>query len=499
MRHKLLIVLATIWLFFLFLIPRSIEAFNKNFIFLLDQGRDYLAIKDIAVNHKLTLIGAEVGSGMAGLSGLFHGPFYFYFMSIPFLLFDGDSYGGVLLMFLFGLLTVGVGFVFGKKVFGTVGAFLMAFFIAISPPLIAQSRFVWSPHPSSFFILLSFLFTYLAYTKKNIYLFLAAFFTGFLYNFEFAIAAPMSLTLVAYSLFLLRKRIRKYVYILLGFLLAYGPLILFELRHGLQVTRGLVGYLSHASVGVLKFDSFAFLHNFIDTFPQQRILPPLLLLIVFISGVIFFILREKKKQIKFFIFFLILLTLVTTMVSLFIRTHIFEYYLIHLNFVHIFLFSYLLVSSLITRNKSFQLALYFIFAIFLIYGTINGFATMKKDLSDYGGMAKIRGKIDAIDYIYQDAKGEKFGLLIFSPPVYTYPYDYIVWWHGQKKYHYIPHQNKTGLFYLLIEKDLSQPWTYRGWLETVVKTGKVIETNELPSGFIIQKRMGENDVSKREI
>ena len=41
------------------------------------------------------------------------------------------------------------------------------------------------------------------------------------------------------------------------------------------------------------------------------------------------------------------------------------------------------------------------------------------DISDYGGTAKLKGKVDAIDYIYNDARGEQFGLFVFSPPVIT--------------------------------------------------------------------------------
>ena len=111
------------------------------------------------------------------------------------------------------------------------------------------------------------------------------------------------------------------------------------------------------------------------------------------------------------------------------------------------------------------------------------------DLKDTGGIAKIKGKKDAIDYIYKDAGGKKFGLLVFSPPVYTYPYDYVIQWYGARKYGYIPYNEKKGLFYLLIEVDPEKPWSYKGWLETVVRDGKVINTVTLPSGFIVQKRI----------
>ena len=111
-----------------------------------------------------------------------------------------------------------------------------------------------------------------------------------------------------------------------------------------------------------------------------------------------------------------------------------------------------------------------------------------KEIYDEGGAAKIKGKIEAIDFIYQDAKLEKFNVLVFMPPIYTYPYDYLFWWYGQKKYSYVPGSEKTGLFYLLIEPDGSKPWSHKGWMETVVKSGTVVWTKELPSGLIVEKR-----------
>src|SRR3989344_1668955 len=83
------------------ILNRSTELFAHNYLFGFDQGRDYLAVKNIVVGHKLTLIGSEIGAGVAGFQGIFHGPFYYYSLVIPFLLFKGDPYGGMVLMFLF--------------------------------------------------------------------------------------------------------------------------------------------------------------------------------------------------------------------------------------------------------------------------------------------------------------------------------------------------------------------------------------------------------------
>lgn len=489
--RKFLFILVVIWLIGISLFPRVVEVLNNNFIFMIDMGRDYMAVKDIVVNHKPTLIGAEVGAGMAGLNGLFHGPFYFYLLSIPFVLFQGDPYGGLLLMFIFGILTIMFGFLLGRKVLGVFGGLTVAMLIALSPPLISQSRFIWSPHPASFFILLAFYFIFLSYKKKRIHLFFGAFFAGFIYNFEFAMAVPMSLAVFLYMLFILRKELWLFPFVAIGFLAAYSPLLLFEIKHGFPALKGFNNYFSEVSFAGIKIDFGPFLHNFSDTFPHQGVIPSLLVLLVFILGLIFSMLQEKRKNIKYFIFFLGLTWVITFIVMSLIKTHIFEYYLIHLNLIFIFLFSYIFICVYKKRYIFFQILLTIFLGVVFFYGTINSIQVTRYDLFDYGGMVKMKGKFDAIDYIYQDAKGEKFGLLIFSPPVYTYPYDYLIWWYGERRYHYLPHKEKKGLFYLLIEKDLSRPWTYEGWLETVIRTGKIIETKELPSGFIIQKRINE--------
>lgn len=493
---KIVVVLLGTLLIFLSFAPRSVEVLNKNFIFLLDQGRDYMEVRNIVVNHKPTLIGSEVGGGMAGIQGVFHGPFYFYLLSVAFFLFNGDPYGGVILMFIFGILTIGMAFLFAKKVFhSTIVGLIMALFVAVSPPLIAQSRFIWNPHPSSFFILVAFYFIYLLNEKKKKYFFLSAFFTGFIYNFDTAIAVPLSIALTLYAVYLLKvSKVKFYLSLVGGFVLAYSPFLFFEFRHRFQGVMGIVNYLFFQKDKESSFiynHSNAFILNFYDTFPKQSFFPEVLIFILFISILLFFLIKERNNRLKYFSIFLILLTGVTFFVLSFLRNHVFPYYLIHLNFVYIFLFCYILFASIKSKTKDIQIVFFGLFALFLITAIFHAQYTFQKDLKDYGGMAKVKGKLDAIDYIYRDVRGKRFGLLIFSPPVYTYPYDYLIWWHGRRKYGYVPHQEKRGLFYLLIEQDHSQPWTYKGWLETVIKTGKVLETKTLPSGFIIQKRINE--------
>lgn len=482
---------------FLSFFPRSVEVLTKNYNFGFDQGNDYLAAWDIAVNHKLTLIGNEIGSGVAGFRWIFQGPFYYYSLSIPFLFFGGDPYGGIVLMLFFGLLAILTGFILGNKIFGFWGGVIISLFIAICPIFISQSRFVWSPHPATFLIFLAFIFIYLM-DKKPIYIFLAAFITGFIYNFELAIAFPMSITLLIYYFFVNRtKNLKNYLYLFSGFFLAYLPFILFEIRHGFMGLRSIFVYHPGNNLSFSVLQKYFMQHitvfytDFIYTFPIRGNIFIELFLIIILIGLVFFAIKETNKNLKKLLLYICLLPFVTFGVYAFLIGPIWSHYLVHLNAAYIFLTTFVVYKIAIRKNFLIKAFIFTVFLIFIIVSINFSIKTTNKDYSDYGGTVKIRGIEDAIDYIYKDAKGNKFGLLIFAPPVYTYQYDYLILWYANKKYNYIPYKDKKGTFYLLIEQDPGKPWSYKGWLETVVKDGKIIWTKTLPSGFIIQKRINQ--------
>ncbi|OGH18802.1 MAG: hypothetical protein A3F31_04475 [Candidatus Levybacteria bacterium RIFCSPHIGHO2_12_FULL_38_12] len=508
MLKKTFLFISLVLLLLLSLFPRSIEVLNGNPVFEIDQGRDYMAVKDIVVNHKFTLIGAELGAGHAGLRYLFHGPGYFYLLAIPFILSNGNPVGGVFLMLLLGLSTIGFGMYFVTKFWGLKEGFLMGFLLAVCPYLIGQSRFFENHFGTPIFILLVFYFTYLftKNVKKNNsrYIFLASFIAALLYNLEFAISIPLCISIVVYSIFLFRKKFfSKFPFILAGLVLGFLPMILFEMRHGFMGIKSLLGYifmhqktyttskpmLIHAD-GIYKL----FILTLADSFPAKLLLTSKILPTAFWSFFAITMLvcfKEKDKTKKNFLLFLLLLFPVNFLVFMLLRNIVFQHYITDLLLA--FLFFIVIVLSWLYKNgltKTAMLLLAYVIVLIVI-GGYNGIMVSKSDYHDYGGVHKLKGKIDAIDFIYKDADKKPFGLFVFTPGVYTYPYDYLFWWHGRKKYGYAPNQEKKGTFYLLIEKDIATPWSYIGWKETVIKEGKVVFQKTLPSQLIVEKRIGE--------
>ncbi len=62
----------------------------------------------------------------------------------------------------------------------------------------------------------------------------------------------------------------------------------------------------------------------------------------------------------------------------------------------------------------------------------NDIAAFKRVVEHY------KNEIAAIDFVYKYADGKNFKVYTYLPSVYDYPYQYLFWWYGQKKYGYIP-------------------------------------------------------------
>src|SRR3989344_1409211 len=473
-------------------IPRSIEIISGNFLFGYDQGVFFQAVKEIVVNHKLTLIGTEVGGG-----GFFQGPGWYYLLSIPFYLWKGDPYGGMILMLMSGILTVALSVIFGRKIFDAKTALTIGFLVAISPAIIAQSRFIWPPFIVSLLAVFFIFFLYNIFQGAGKFFILLTFIMGLMFHFETATGATLLLQLLIISpLFFIKKMVsvRFFILGLLSFLLTQISLFIFDLRHDFLNVKGMINLFMNGKedssidrINLIANHIGVFRSNFLSSFQMADLLWSFLLVILAIGLISYFRDKKNSKAKKWLVLYLATSPITLFIVFIFYPSTIWEWWILELIIFYCFLFGVIL--AYLFNNKImrfFVMAIYIIFFLSFVNKTI---FLYKNDFNDFGGTHKIKGKIEAIDYIYKDAEGKKFGLLTFTPPVYTYAYDYLIWWYGNKNYNYIPHKEKKGIFYLLMETDPSKPWSYEGWLETVIKTGTILKTKELPSGFVVQKRI----------
>jgi hypothetical protein len=508
-------------IFLLGLAMRSPEILAGNYLFGFDQGQNYMRAYDIAINHKLTLIGAEVGSGSAGVPGLFHGPGFYYLLAIMLLLFDTDPYGGLVLMWAAGVATMLVVFLTTRRMFGEKTALVALFLVSIAPQIAPQSRFVWGPHVGSLLVVIYYYALYRFQDRSWFWIFTAFFSAGLLYHFELAISVPLVFLGVIGMLW--HKLFDKKLIVsgLAGILLAYAPMILFEVRHGFMATQGIIKNITTKKevktddVDAQKQGDFhlpqkqyQFIANFRDSFvfefgrvPPHAYMPFLgVLAVVIVWGIV----RSENKRAKRYFGLLALGIPATILVFLPLRGAIWPYYLTHLHFVYIYALAY---ASMVfftqvqeeIKRKYVGKALLsvgacFFLLFFLISMSQGAVARLKLnwlvDYYDYGGKEKIKGKRAIIDYVYADAAGKPFSVFVFMPPVYTWPYDYLFLTYAKEKYGYMPTSEKKGTAYMIIEMDGTKLWSYKGWLETVIKDGTVEwERYLMPSDHLLQKRV----------
>jgi hypothetical protein len=93
-----------------------------------------------------------------------------------------------------------------------------------------------------------------------------------------------------------------------------------------------------------------------------------------------------------------------------------------------------------------------------------------------------------VDYIYKEAAGRPFNYIAYSPAVYAYPYDYLLFWQGGRKFHYTPSKQHEKLFVVIIEPDFSRPSLLKDWLKMREKDGKIIKDEIVKGGIRVQIR-----------
>src|SRR3989344_7539915 len=476
---------------------RAQESISRNFIFLIDQGRDMMAVKSIVFDHHLTLIGPYTS-----LQGLFQGPLWYYLLAIPTFITQGDPWGTVALMLIISLSVLVIVFFWLKKNFGNKTALLTAFLFAVSPEAVAAATYSWNPHPMWFLIPVSALSLYEVVKKKYRFHLVLWPTLSLMFHFETALAVFLLLAYITVAVVFYRENLKTkfFLYgISIAFLL-FLPQILFDVRHNFLMSSSVFKIFTGSKQGLLvKGESIyypnlifkhgiSFFENFRSSFSDGRKI--VLLAKLFSLVIIFFLFFGKKYKLLTSSEHRFCVLLGRILLAVYLLSFLYPFpirYWFLTGFQSYYLLLFGLILGAIWRYPMGRIFVLAITALFLFLALLRLQLLYINPPND-GGVAKIKGKTAAIDYVYNKAQGENFGLFVFTPPVNTDAYDYLVWWHGKNKYGYVPHKDKKGEFYLLIEPDPGQPWTYQGWLDTVIKTGKIKSTVTLPSGFIIQQR-----------
>lgn len=422
------------------LIYRLIISSGGNFIFNMDNARDMVDVREMVVSKHLRLIGPT-----SAIDGFYNGPGWYYLLSIPFLLSGGNPYASILME----IMLWAVGGYFLLKLTSRWGLWSMVLVGSIwvaSNFVLLASQYAFNPNPVIF--LTPFLIYLLEkYLEKGEMLFsiLLWFLAGLFLQFEMATGILIPAILLT-SIFLLNKKLFKLKSFWVGvliYIVLLMPQILFDLKHEFIMTKSVLTYLSLTQdkgqvinpLLRLRLIATSFYDTILPTFENFKFFTKTAILFFFIALFI-----QAKKGIKagdklFFICSILILVSFVGYTLLPITVNRW-----HLDAVVVtaIITTGFILKTIIDLGKIGKFAEMGIVIIVIVYSLLNiqnYLNDLKKPNND---PASYKNEISSIDYVYQKADGKNFKVYTYLPSVIDYPYQYLFWWIGLKRYGYIP-------------------------------------------------------------
>lgn len=433
-----------ITLFFLLigLIFRLVLSSDGNFIFNIDNARDMVDVREMVELKKHRLIGPTTA-----IEGVFTGPAWYYLLAVPYILTGGDPYGSILMEILlwvvggyFLLMLVG-------RYYGLLPLVIVASFWVASNYILLATQYAFNPNPT---LLLTPLFIYLLIryleTNKLIFSLLTFVLAGLFFQFEVAVGIFL-IPIIFLAIIFSQKHSyfkSKQLYLgLIAYLLTLSPLVLFELRHNFFMTKSLFEYrsITHRAVDTTILGRISsILKSYYDVLlPTSINLKHFLafILLSYISISMWFI-ALKKRKLDVLTLVSILMLVVPLLGSIPLKVDLMRW---HLNSVVVSsLILVGLVFSVLWRHLGFfgkVLSTILVIAV-LVFSSFNIIEYLYAKYAGDSNNSLLKNELAAIDYTYQKAEGKNFESYIYIPSIIDYPYQYLYWWYGLKKYGYTP-------------------------------------------------------------
>lgn len=452
--------------------------YHGSFAFTFDVGRDLLAVKKI-LDGKPTLIGSTTG-----IPGVFYGPWWYYLLTLFFLVSGGNPALIAAVIALLGLINIYLAYI--------LGGLVLASLVAFSPHFVGTSVQIWNPNLVPFFLLASFVvFKKLLEKITWHFFFIFGLLTMLLAEMELAFGIFYLLG-ISVGLFFFSLRKKGLLFFFLGILFVELPRFLFELRHGFLQTNALINFFSETRgnwPGIVKSIISQF-NLFLGELSFSLGLRNNLLVFLILLVLIFLLVKNWGKfarQEKIFLKVIGITILFLFLGFTFYPQTVWSYYLVGLPSLF-FLALALIFNNFLKVSRQNKLAIAVFICLILFNLNLPSLWAGIKNPRFKGDAAVYRNQIGVIDYIYKDAKGEKFNVVAYTPPLIDYTWRYHFIWYGQKNYGYQPSVEKVRLFYLIEEPDFENPQRLEDWLEQRKEDGELVEKEEVSGGIVVEKR-----------
>lgn len=436
--QKYLVIILTILLFGA--MQKIYVTSGGNFIFNMDNARDFVDVREMVELRKPRLIGPT-----SAIEGFYNGPGWYLLLAIPYILTQGDPYGAILLMVF--LWAIG-GFFLMRLVskHGLVITLAAGFLWVGSDYINLATVYSFNPNPVTFLAPL-FIFLTLKYLEERKIIFLAgaAALGGAFFNFEMnfgVFVLPIIFTSVILSGNLKLIKTRGFWLGLIPFFIALLPQFLFDLRHQFVMTLSVVKFLSE-KVPDKGFDLITrtkeiyedFYYVTLPVFLNNKLLLKLVTISVLSAILIKMMKRIRQTDNLFVISATVFLLPFVAYIFLPVEVNGWHLGAEMVGLIIVFFLSLVQLQRYNIAGKIMVLLL-MIFSVYISVNNIYAFVTSKHLINNDPSLYK--NEISAIEYTYQKSNDKNFKAYVYLPSVIDYPYQYLFWWYGLRKYGYTP-------------------------------------------------------------
>lgn len=484
-KFKLILLLVIITTASLLRIPLTAQGF---FAFTFDQGRDLLAVKEIVVDHNLTLIGPTTG-----LPGIFYGPWWYYFLSAIFFSTGGNPVGMTLFFSVLGVLTIILLYWLVLKVTkNVVLALLSAALAAMSQNFLTASSQIWSP---SLVITLMIIYVFSLHQifkkPRAVYFFLLGLSCAAIADTGAAFGIMLSAATVILTLIFRKSFLNKlYIYFYIGILVILLPRIIFDLRHDFLISESIVKFIINPPVfqehlNILeRFTSRIelFYSNFAQTFSQSN-----LILGTFALAIISYCIIANNKSIlkDRLAKFLILVLFFIYLGFVIYPDAVWDYYLAGMPIIFLLIFAICLNYTRLPNN------LFLSIIIMLISINFHPKLLSPFSITWEGDGAIYKNQKQVLDYL-QGQLQTPYSLYIYTPARFDYPFDYLVDYYWRRGKITLPEENQK-IVYLIIRDDRDHSYLSSGWFGDKIRNQpSLIDKIEFPGDIIVEKHERKN-------
>lgn len=443
---------------------------SDNLFFGPEQGRDLLVVRNIVEDHKFTLIGARTE-----IEGIFYGPAYYYLVLIPFVLSRGDPI--FIEGFLIGLssLTVFIIYFLGKELYNKRVGLLSAALFTFSFGLIVFSR--WLSHPplvvplSCLFFL--FLNRFLKGDKKSL-IFLSVIYgisgqMQFL-SYIFLGAVLLLSIIIYYKKFLAVPKLFLILNVVLLGLVAFGPVLLFDLRHNFLVSTSMISLVTMKSGFYISFfDSLRIILQMFLAMFTYTIIPVNAVwgfLVLLFSFAVLAINKNIPSQSKIILVGWIVFPI---LIFILLRHAVVEHYFLPFMSAWVLLVAIGIEYVIKKINREVGLLLcgaILLCNLFIWNRDLPGNKNIIFQLVQPG--LKYSDQIKTLRYIAKESEGKPFELEAYTIP-YWLPqaWEYLFWYYNKTENLTLSVDRKSPTLFIIIQKDQSNSLYQDNWISEV--------------------------------